>query len=107
MAVRHGYEPTVRLLLDHGANIKGQNQQGDTPLLLAACYRHESTVRLLLDHGAKIKGQKRNGDTALLLATRSRHESTVRLLLEQEPMFDAKDGFWTHSQNSESSVWNL
>jgi len=90
VSAKKGYEATVRLLLDHGADIKAQNADKSTSLHLAATSGHEATVRLLLDRGADIKAQNAAKSTALHLAAASGHEATVRLLLDRETNLEAQ-----------------
>jgi ankyrin repeat protein len=111
-AAYNGHESTVRLLLEHRADVNATGRKGESALRKAAIQGHESTVRLLLEHRADVSAQSlvkytytrtvlhesivlllleqradvnaadENGDTALKVAANEGHESTVRLLLE-------------------------
>ena len=71
---------TVRLLLDHGANINARSAAGATPLMWAAA--DPAKVQLLVERGADVKAASESGRTALLLAAMSDQSAeTVRLLL--------------------------
>lgn len=47
-----GQEEVVRLLIQHGAAINVQSQNGFTPLYMAAQENHDGCVRYLLSKGA-------------------------------------------------------
>lgn len=47
-----GQEDVVRLLIQHGAAINVQSQNGFTPLYMAAQENHDGCVRYLLSKGA-------------------------------------------------------
>ncbi|MHC5542311.1 ankyrin repeat domain-containing protein [Singulisphaera rosea] len=52
-AARNGDTEIVRLLIDHGAEIKSESTRGHTVLYCAGGHGHLETVRLLLDEGAE------------------------------------------------------
>lgn len=43
---------SVKILLDHGANVDAKNHEGETPLMMAYAYAEEDVVELLLKKGA-------------------------------------------------------
>lgn len=51
-AARQGHTDLARFLLDRGAPIEDQADEGESPLMLAARGGHRDTVRLLLERGA-------------------------------------------------------
>jgi ankyrin repeat protein len=52
-ARRAGNSPTVKFLLDRGADATERNDAGVSPIIAGAASGDVETVRLLLDHGAK------------------------------------------------------
>jgi len=56
-AAANGYEAEVRSLLEGRAraNIEAGNEDGDTPLLLAAQHGHERVLKILLIYKANIE----------------------------------------------------
>ena len=72
----------LRLLLEHGADINGQNRNGWTPLHVASSMGALEVVRLLLEHGADLEAKGNNGQTALRVAAGRRHGKVVKLLRE-------------------------
>ena len=47
-----GQEEVVRLLVEHGASVNVQSQNGFTPLYMAAQENHDNVVKFLLANGA-------------------------------------------------------
>jgi len=90
-ACHEGHEGCVTLLLDHGANIEVQSEDGWTPLHYACFNGHEGCVTLLLDHGANVEVQSDDGWTPLLLACQYGHEGCVTLLLDHGANMEIQD----------------
>ena len=55
----------VRLLVEHGADVNAQDNDGYTALLVAAMLGDVEVVRLLVEHGADVNAQDNDGRTAL------------------------------------------
>ena len=72
----------VRFLLEHGADVNGQDLDGWTPLHVASISGALEVVRLLLEHGADVEAKKNDGNTALQVATDIGHDEVVKLLGE-------------------------
>jgi hypothetical protein len=72
----------VRLLLEHGADINVQNQDGETPLHEASTYGALEVVRLLLEHGADVEAKDNYGKTVLQVAAEYGHDEVVEFLRE-------------------------
>lgn len=69
-----------RVLFDGQANINTQNNQGNTPLILAASKGHTLVVKQLLDAGCDRSLRDQNGQTALDRAIKSGFKEIVALL---------------------------
>ena len=59
---------TMRLLIDHGADVAAQDETHSTPLHLAAFWCNVEAVRLLIEHGDDVTAQDGNHRTPLHLA---------------------------------------
>ena len=59
---------TMRLLIDHGANVAAQDETHSTPLHLAAFWCNVPAVQLLIEHGDDVLAQDGNNRTPLHLA---------------------------------------
>jgi ankyrin repeat protein len=66
----YGQTETVRLLLERGAEVDGNDTNGNTALHWASRHGHLETVRLLLERGADADGKNKNGNTAIHWASR-------------------------------------
>ncbi|PON30014.1 hypothetical protein TGAM01_v201380 [Trichoderma gamsii] len=81
-SAREGFDTTVRLLLENGAEVDARNEDGETSLHLAAVEGCEIVVQVLLEQGADVAAKNQTGETALQLAARIGHEGIVRHLLD-------------------------
>lgn len=79
---RRGFDTTVHLLLENGAEVDARNGDGEASLHLAAKEGYEVVVRILVEQGADVTAKNQAGETALQLAARNGHEGIVRHLLD-------------------------
>ena len=94
IAVRQGDSATVRFLLQKGANVSKEDDQGIT-LLETACERgDEAIVRLLLDKGAKPTPQSLDFDLLLQTAVVGQNQAVVQLLLDTGARPTAQDSYY-------------
>jgi len=82
----HAKADTVRLLIDHGADVFAQDENHSTPLHLASSLGSAETVRLLIEHGADVTAQDGNHSTPLHLASSRVSVETMRLLIQHALM---------------------
>lgn len=83
-AAKEGQTFYVRELLKRGANVNTKEQQeGGTPLMVAAVYGATDTITLLLNNGAEINATSNENYTALMLAAMKGHVAAVKLLLSR------------------------
>ena len=64
-AVQAGVLDAVSRLLDAGIDVNTRNKDGQTPLMLAARFRHARLTTLLLERGADVGEKSTAGKTAL------------------------------------------
>ena len=81
----------VRELLKQGASIEARDEDGDTPLILAARRGRLSVTRVLLSEGARVDATNLDGDTALMRAAWAGHLDLARLLLSAGASTQARD----------------
>ncbi len=96
IACKNGNTEVVKLLLEHGANVNQQNENGQTPLRTACIYANSDVVQILLKHGADIASInfEHSENLALLCdACKNGNTEVVKLLLEHEADFNIKDSF--------------
>jgi ankyrin repeat protein/mono/diheme cytochrome c family protein len=92
--------PTLRLLLEHGADPGIAAANGQTALMGVAVRGDVDAIRLLLDHKADVNAKNGAGETALMFAATNGSPTAVRLLLERGA--DAK----IRSKRSETALGN-
>ena len=64
-AIHTHQNASIAALLDAGADVNRPDDQGVTPLMMAAGYGYDDTVRLLLERKADPRIKRPNGETAL------------------------------------------
>lgn len=84
-------EPTLKLLLDRGANANLARPDGSTALMVAAAAGQENIVAMLLEHGADIHMRNNDGRTALMQAAQAGRGEIVRHLVAKGSEVNAKD----------------
>ncbi|GLA17149.1 hypothetical protein AnigIFM62618_004272 [Aspergillus niger] len=86
IAVAHGRDDIVQLLLRHKADINARSDGGWTPLHNACDKGAELIVRILLREGAQINSQLLTGITPLHLAAQAGHREVVECLMEYKEL---------------------
>ncbi|KAJ8982139.1 hypothetical protein NQ317_011285 [Molorchus minor] len=81
---RGAIEEVVKLLVQHGASVNVQSQNGFTPLYMAAQENHDNVVRYLLANGANQSLSTEDGFTPLAVAMQQGHDKVVTVLLEND-----------------------
>ncbi len=86
-------EPIVRLLMEHGAAVNVQDNQGWSPLLklLDQWADQPALVKFLIDRGANVNAQMKDGRTPLMVAARLGREDRVSILLDKGALMNARD----------------
>ena len=86
-------EPIARLLVDRGASINIQDNEGWSPLLklLDQWADQPALVKFLIDHGANVNAQLKDGRTPLMVAARLGRQDRVSLLLDKGALVNARD----------------
>ena len=77
--IQKNYEAIV-VLLENGMDIDSKNNDGRTPLMLAALSGDEKLTEYLLEHGADKSIKDNSGQTAVDLGKKSRNEKCIALL---------------------------
>ncbi len=90
LVIPHLNDPsdTVKVLLDHGAQVDLQMENGWFALMVASGCGFFKTVHMLLDHGAQVDLQNEDGGSALRAASYYGHPEVVRVLLDRGAQVD-------------------
>ena len=87
-------------------NTKLQDEEGNTPLLLAVIAENGLIVQRLLEFGVDAKVWNKCGDTALLKAVNQKKEEIWKLLLNAGTGVDVNDGSDFHATALHSLAWD-
>lgn len=83
-AVHIDDDKIAALFLDYGADIEARDNNGMTPLAVAAHMKHFNCARMLVERGANMLAtENKNGSTPLHLAAKSGSKPIAGLLLEK------------------------
>jgi len=83
LASLHGAVPTIRLLIERGANPREPQGDDFTPLHMAAGWGHVDAVRELLEHDPRVNRATAWGWTPTNTAAGAGHDTVFGLLLER------------------------
>ena len=88
---------TLKKAIDSGIDINVQNEDGDTPLILACSYGNLNNIKLLLSHGANVNHKNNDGDTAISqvgsLGILENAPEIIRLLVKRGANINARNNF--------------
>ncbi|KAL2839814.1 hypothetical protein BJY01DRAFT_250296 [Aspergillus pseudoustus] len=85
LAAAAGFTGCVQYLLDRGGDglLEARDEQGQTPVIVAARQGNLSVIGVLLDKGASLTARDNEGWTAAHRAAWNGHEETMRLLVDR------------------------
>jgi ankyrin repeat protein len=89
-AAKMGCHSTMKLLLEHGAQMTFDSGSGMHVIHEAARRGHPGVVELLLQHGVDVNTQMESGRTALHEAASNGHQAVIRLLLGNNASINAR-----------------
>lgn len=91
LASKFGRHSVVELLIFHGADINTVDNEGNTPLILAAGWsNHIGIVNLLINAKVDVNKQNNEGDTALIMAALFGNLNILKLLIESNADISVK-----------------
>lgn len=82
-AAAEGNVLRVQTFLEQGVTIQAADEQGNTPIFMAAKNGHRDVVALLLERGATVTPARQDSVSPLFVAGQERRLDVLALLLEQ------------------------
>jgi len=82
VAAQKGYLDIVKFLVENGANINHQFENGYTPLHVAICEDHSSVAEYLIKNGADVGIISHKGETTIESAMIKADANLVKLIYE-------------------------
>ena len=112
IAIQKGHSDIVKLLLENGAQVNLQDNNGICALMSASQKGHSDIVKLLLEYSAHVNVQDDDGLSALMTASQNGHSQVAKILLENSAQVDMQDksgrcALMDASQNGHSEVVEL
>ena len=77
VASGNGYSEVVKILLEYGAQVNLQEEDGGCALMYASHCGHAEVVKIILENGAQVDLQEENGGCALMIARHNGHAEVV------------------------------
>ncbi|KAN0123104.1 Ankyrin repeat-containing domain protein [Russula decolorans] len=86
-----GQVDIARMLIERGADVTAQNNDGETPLHLASApssrarfspQKYAEVVHMLLEHGADVNARNKNGFTPFVLALQVGLAEIIHVLVQ-------------------------
>ncbi len=93
-AAKSGDVPTVKQLLDQGADIAQPDDSGEPALLIASLAGHPEVVAVLLERGSNIEIRNKGGLTALHAAAYGGNLDVVELLVTKGAAVNDEKNFY-------------
>lgn len=89
--------PFIEPFIAAGADVNRKtNQEGRTPLMIAAHRSKLDAARLLIRNAADLNARDSNGETALMIAVKSSNTEIVQLLVENGAELNSRNNYgWT------------
>lgn len=82
-SVKKGNLSNVIRIIEKGADVDAQDNDGTTALMTASEYGHPEVPKLLIEAGAEVNEKDEYDDTALMWALKMGHTEVVELLREE------------------------
>jgi ankyrin repeat protein len=91
LASKRGHVKASRMLIDYGADVTMQNENGETPLHLAVAREQVEVTRMLIECGADVACRDKTGLTPLHVASFRGQVEVARMLVEHGADVEVQD----------------
>ena len=105
LSAANGHIEISEVLLNAGADINSQTEEGLTPLI-AAAYNHTVILEMLLRNGADIDAQENKGWTALYAATLFKNVGALKILIKNGANVNIKSNDGKTALDIAQELWS-
>ena len=81
----------IDILVQNGAQMEAEDEDGNTPLLLSAKKSLLDVSENLIRLGAKVDSKNKYGESALIVASKSAYRENVKIMLDNRAAIEATD----------------
>jgi len=92
LASKNGHVEAARILIERGADMTAEDNDGESPLHLALHQENVEVARMLIERGTAVAARNKVGDTPLHLALRQTEMEVARMLIERGASMTAQNG---------------
>ncbi|KAG4100377.1 ankyrin [Neocallimastix lanati (nom. inval.)] len=84
MACEKNYKNLVKYLIDHGIDVNGTNDDGDSPLIVSCKCSRDSmdNIKYLVEHGAEVNKENPKNETPLSLYLYNREDDKIKYFID-------------------------
>eukprot|EP01064_Diplonema_japonicum_P012432 TRINITY_DN1989_c0_g1_i2.p2 TRINITY_DN1989_c0_g1~~TRINITY_DN1989_c0_g1_i2.p2 ORF type:complete len:164 (+),score=44.95 TRINITY_DN1989_c0_g1_i2:1307-1798(+) len=93
LAAQKGVKEVLEVLCNAGARVEHRNEDGETPLMIAAIHNHAEAVEYLFAQGGNLDARNSTNETALILAVERGALDSIKTLLALGADTSLKDSF--------------
>ena len=105
-AIEEDRSETVKVLVEHGANLELTNNKGHTAFLIACELGLLDIARLLLDKGVDVESQDPDGTSALSRACDGGYDSVVELQLKHDADVKSQNAVGATPLTCAAAAWD-
>lgn len=107
LVARLGTPETVRAMVQNGADIEAQNENGHTPLIMACNNQNFNVYTTLLDLGANINHKDKHGNTVMFHAVEVHNQQIFEDLITRGMDWKAKNNMHQRPLHAAASSGNI
>ena len=93
IAAAKGYSLEIERLIQNGADVNAESEEGVTPLIFAIAGNQKNIVNMLIQYGADVNKMTKKNETPLLIAVKGQKEEITEALIRAGADIDFSDRY--------------